>query len=208
MMNDMVFVISSGQGPLECQMAVAHLVDKISETARKNGIEIDWAGFEGKPTKTAIGHVIGNDAKAFITPWIGSILWICKSQLRPSHKRKNWFIGVFELPAPVQMPSIEIKDLRFESFRAGGAGGQHQNTTDSAVRAVHMPTGLAVVVRDHRSQHQNKAAAIARLQTLMEAENTAKQMGADRRLHALHQTLERGNPNRVFEGERFLEMGV
>ena len=62
---------------------------------------------------------------------------------------------------------LALADVRFEAFRAGGPGGQHQNKTESAVRAVHIATGLAVVARDGRSQHRNKALAIERLAALI-----------------------------------------
>ncbi|MGY8797300.1 MAG: peptide chain release factor-like protein [Longimicrobiales bacterium] len=76
----------------------------------------------------------------------------------------------------VQPPDFIIPDgddellaqCRVETFRAGGPGGQHQNTTDSAVRLVHLPTGLRTTARDERSQLRNKMLAIARLRAKLE----------------------------------------
>ena len=61
-----------------------------------------------------------------------------------------------------------LAECRLETFRAGGPGGQHQNTTDSGVRLTHLPTGISVTARESRSQHRNRKAALARLRTALE----------------------------------------
>ena len=61
-----------------------------------------------------------------------------------------------------------LADCRVETFRAGGPGGQHQNTTESGVRLVHLPSGLRAVAREERSQHRNRARALERLRTKLE----------------------------------------
>lgn len=75
-----------------------------------------------------------------------------------------------EVPSPPIPESDEelLGQCRVETFRAGGPGGQHQNTTDSAVRLVHIPTGIRVVARDERSQHRNRAIALERLRAKLE----------------------------------------
>src|SRR5690606_4978605 len=64
-----------------------------------------------------------------------------------------------------------MAECRVETFRAGGPGGQHQNTTESAVRLVHLPTGTRVTARDERSQHRNRAIALDRLRRALEERN-------------------------------------
>ncbi len=61
-----------------------------------------------------------------------------------------------------------LAECRAETFRAGGPGGQHQNTTDSGVRLTHLPTGISVTARESRSQHRNRRMALARLRTALE----------------------------------------
>ncbi|MEJ2229394.1 MAG: peptide chain release factor-like protein [Alphaproteobacteria bacterium] len=130
---------------------------------------------------------------------------MAKSPVRPHHKRKNWFIGVFQLPQSEAAPlTLKAAEVRFEAFRAGGPGGQHQNKTESAVRAVHIPTGLAVVARDERSQHRNKAAALRRLGELIRLGNEITTLAAREAEHANHDRLERGRPVRSFQGEDFV----
>ena len=77
-------------------------------------------------------------------------------------------------PEPVSIPDDDeelLSQCRVEVFRAGGPGGQHQNTTESGVRLVHLPTGKRVVARDERSQHRNKAIALRRLRERLEELN-------------------------------------
>lgn len=64
-----------------------------------------------------------------------------------------------------------LAQCRVDTFRAGGPGGQHQNTTESAVRLVHEPSGITVTARDERSQHRNRALALARLRDRLKERN-------------------------------------
>jgi ribosome-associated protein len=69
-------------------------------------------------------------------------------------------------PEPVPIPESDealLAECRVETFRAGGPGGQHQNTTESGVRLVHLPTGVRVTAREERSQHRNRVKALQRL---------------------------------------------
>lgn len=78
------------------------------------------------------------------------------------------------LPSPFPIPDSDeelLAQCRVETFRAGGPGGQHQNTTESGVRLVHLPTGVRAVARDERSQHRNRALALERLRARLEARN-------------------------------------
>ncbi|MBF3364387.1 peptide chain release factor H, partial [Pseudomonas aeruginosa] len=78
-------------------------------------------------------------AEALAERWCGGIQWICPSPYRARHARKNWFIGAERFAAP---PASLEGEIRFETLRSSGPGGQHVNTSDSAVRATHLASGI------------------------------------------------------------------
>ncbi|MEM7776334.1 MAG: peptide chain release factor H [Pseudomonadota bacterium] len=201
--------LTSGRGPAECRMALAHVLTRMAREADDLGLDVDVARGtdpDGHGPASALVLVNGDAAAEFADRWTGTLLWIAKSEVRPHHRRKNWYIGCRRADPPT-MTSVDLdpSDVRFEAFRAGGPGGQHQNKTESAVRAVHVPTGLAVVARDQRSQHRNKASALARLGELILAARNLS-VAADRAsLQDGHDQLERGAPKRTFRGAAFDE---
>jgi peptide chain release factor len=174
------------------------------------GLDLDVAmgpDPDGHGPASAIAVVSGDGAERFAQMWSGSIQWTAESPLRPQHKRKNWFVGVMALPQAGEgregAVSLDLREVRFEAFRAGGPGGQHQKKTESAVRAVHVPSGLAAVARDGRSQHRNKAAAAARLAMLLTASREVAAIADQQAVRLSHGRLERGNPVRRFRGKAF-----
>ena len=199
---------SSGSGPAKCQQAVAGVLDVMRNEAELLSVDFDSSGVRTEHGyKSAVVLISGADAEAFAKNWRGTIQWRAQSKLRPTHKRANWFIGVFDLPASVRTHAcIHARDVTFETFRAGGPGGQHQNTTDSAVRATHRLTGLSAVAREERSQHRNKSLALERLQHLMAAQAAADEAAQKASRNELHYALERGNPVRCFKGRDFREV--
>jgi len=127
---------------------------------------------------------------------------VCQSPYRVKLKRKNWFIGVTYLSPPKPIGDSEV---RFNTTKSSGAGGQHVNKTESAVRATHLATGISVKVQSERSQHANKRLArlllankIAELNHSITQEHNATQ-------YQFHQQIERGNANLIFYGDRFIE---
>ena len=200
-------LLTSGRGPAECRIALARALATLTAEAAALGFDTDCLNGpdpDGHGPGSAIVVIHGEAAATFARPWIGSIQWVVQSPLRPHHKRKNWFIGVFELPAlPDRPKALEAHHVRFEAFRAGGPGGQHQNKTESAVRAVHIATGLTVVAREERSQHRNKALALERLAALIRLQGELEAITARNDAHAAHDRLERGSPVKRFKGTAF-----
>ena len=94
--------------------------------------------------------------------------------------------------------------LRFETCRASGAGGQHVNTTDSAVRCVHIATGINVRVESQRSQHANRKLAKVLIEHKLRQLGDQAEQERNQQQWMAHKQLERGAPVRVFQGERFL----
>ena len=139
----------------------------------------------------------GESVDRFVGAWRGTVQWIPQSPFRPEHKRKNWFVGV-EVLEPPAAARFDPGDVRFETMRASGPGGQHVNRTESAVRVTHVPTGLQASASEERSQHRNKALAMARLAHKLEGLEEQRRGEADRDRWRAHQELERGNPVRVF----------
>jgi peptide chain release factor len=200
-------LFTSGRGPAECRIALVNAIAALTAEAGTLGLDVDCLQGpdpDGHGPASAIVVLHGDAAAEFVRPWIGSIQWVAQSPLRPHHRRKNWFIAVVELPAlPEAAKALTARDVRFEAFRAGGPGGQHQNTTASAVRAIHIASGVAVVARDERSQHRNKALALQRLAALIRLRGELAAITARTDAHAAHDRLERGRPVKRFKGALF-----
>jgi peptide chain release factor len=196
-------LITSGGGPVECRLAVAHVLRLMRAGADLLGLDLATSTADDPPASFLV-LIDGTGAEALTQRWTGTIQWRKASALRPHHRRANWFIGVFLLPEPGETAVIDPSEVRFSTFRAGGPGGQHQNTTDSAVRAVWR--GFTAISRDERSQHRNRAKALERLQRLVQVAAGEDQAQAARGAHRLHRELQRGNARRVFTGADFVEV--
>lgn len=197
--------VSAGSGPAECAWAVLKIVEKLKEESRKAGVEARVLEVEAGPEpgtaqSVLVGLAGGSPLAAFIEGWQGTVQWTARSPFRPEHKRKNWFVGV-EAFEPPEEKKIDARDLRFETMRASGPGGQHVNRTESAVRVTHLPTGLQAAASEERSQHRNRKLAMARLAGKLEELREEKQGEARKKRWQAHHDLERGNPVRVYRQE-------
>lgn len=203
--------ITSGRGPAECTWVVAQVLKKVLEEANEWQVKATVlqreAGSENGTVETAIIQIEGKRANEFVTSWLGTIQWIGKSTFRKFHQRKNWFIGIFEIEQSSET-QFQEKDVQYQAMRSSGAGGQHVNKVSSAIRATHVPTGIAVVAMDSRSQHQNKKLATERLKQKIEANNLNQFKNQEQNTWTNQMQIERGNPIRVFQGSDFKKQKV
>ncbi|KKD60768.1 peptide chain release factor H [Grimontia sp. AD028] len=199
--------LSAGQGPLECCKAVGLALSTLEKQCADKAVSLEVveavsAGKSGcyKSVLVRLDATAPEAAKQLATDWQGPMLWVFPSPFRPRHKRKNWFFG----GETYEVDESDIQHhFRFRACRASGAGGQHVNTTSSAIRATHVESGLSVRVESERSQHANKRLAVALLYKKLEDEKQASLSAQTKSRRQQHWELERGNPVKVFKGPGF-----
>ena len=196
--------VTSGRGPVECCRVVVLIMNKICEQAKSKGLELELVEHEEGPQEgcmfSATLSVKGAEIQSFKNEWEGSVLWVAqKNPFRPWHRRKNWFVGVHFFK-PLETEAINERDITYETLRSSGPGGQNVNKVETAVRAIHVPTGMTVLATDMRSQAQNKKLALERLVMKLSAAEEEKQLQQTHDVWMNHNTLERGNPVKKFKG--------
>ncbi len=208
-MMSLFIQLSSGKGPVECGratfLACSFLLKELNDFGVKAELQskiLDSAPKTYKSAVISIKSAISEEVRHYVESWEGTVQWSCSSPFRPSHKRKNWFLGV-EVIKPPEKLSLEPRDIKLETFRASGPGGQHVNTTDSAVRATHIPTGISVIASEERSQAMNRRVAFVRLAAKIEQVNSAGVDDYEKSCWDNHNELQRGNPVRTFKGPNF-----
>jgi peptide chain release factor len=189
--------ISSGQGPAECELGVAKLARSLIREFKGLKLLDAQSGSRNDCYRSAR---VGSDDPLSLPD--GSVKWICQSPFRPNHKRKNWFIHISKC-GDAEEDEFDEDQVRFETFRSGGNGGQHVNKTESGVRAIHIPTGSVAISTDERSQYMNKRTAVERLKRAIGRRNEEAANGVKSQDWREHTKIVRGNPTRVYVGTEF-----
>lgn len=205
-MSKSIIQVTSGRGPEECTRVVAKVVELMMKEARQLALDITLLeSKKGHLKGTMLSAILMIKATSsadkqtfntFIDGWRGTIQWVAQSPFRKFHKRKNWFVGVEVFDVQRQL-KWDLKDVRLESCRASGPGGQHVNKVETAVRGTHVPSGIQVLAMDSRSQLQNKQLCLERLEAKFMAWQMEQVVAQQQDQWQEHNELERGSAVRV-----------
>ncbi|MET4897512.1 peptide chain release factor 2 [Sphingomonadaceae bacterium jetA1] len=181
--NDTYLEINAGAGGTESQDWAEMLQRMYTRWAERHGMKVelvDYHAGEQAGIKSATLLVKGENAYGYAKTESGVHRLVRISPYDSSARRHTSFSSVWVYPVIDDNIEVEINEseLRIDTYRASGAGGQHINTTDSAVRITHLPTGIVVQCQNQRSQHKNKAEAYNQLRARLYERELAEREAA------------------------------
>lgn len=198
-----IVTIHSGAGGVESQDWVAMLLRMYLRFCERKGFEAKVTDeLEGE--EAGLKHVTfiaqGEYAYGYLKSEHGVHRLIRISPFDANKRRHTTFALVDVIPEMGEEVEVDInpQDLKIETFRAGGHGGQHVNVTDSAVRIIHLPTGIVVQCQNERSQHQNKAVAMKILKARLYERYREEQKKKIQELKGEHKDIAWGNQIRTY----------